>query len=85
MANAIVMRVVDVTAVYAALGTHPNDVSVDISCPPTNTGIVYFEGDDLGDVPWQPGEWHTLTGIDLSAMRIRGTVGDKVTIVGGEW
>ncbi len=85
MANAIVMRVIDVGTSYASLGSHPNDISIDVTCPSTNAAPVYFEGDDLSDVPWQPGECHTLTGITLANIRVKGTAGDKVTVVGGEW
>ncbi len=84
-ANAIVMRTKTLTTSYTALGSHPNDVTVDVTCPSTNSGVVYFEGDDASDVPWQPGETHNLSGVDLSAINVKGTAGDKVTVIGGEW
>ena len=59
--------------------------SVTISCPPGNAGNVTFRGDDGGEVPWIPGEWHTFRSIDLSAVQVKGTAGDVVSIVGGTW
>ena len=56
-----------------------------VSCPPANAGNVLFKGDDGSDVPMIPGEWHTLVGINLAEIQIKGTVGDVVTLVGGTW
>jgi len=83
--NNTIMRKIDVAAAYRSLVSAPLVGSVTISCPPTNASVVYFKGDDGSDVPWQPGEWHTLHHVDLSAIEIKGTVGDTITIIGGTW
>jgi len=83
--NNTIMRKVDVTAGYQALVSTQLVATVTVSCPPTNADVVTFKGDDGSDVPWQPGEWHTLHHVDLSAIEIKGAVGDTVTIVGGTW
>jgi len=59
--------------------------TVDINCPPGNVGNVLFKTPDDTDVPWVPGEWHNLVGVNLADIQIKGTVGDTVTIVGGTW
>ena len=79
------MRQIDVTADYQPLVADRLVATVTISCPPGNADVVVFLGDDGSDVPWQPGEWHTLHRVDLSAIQIKGTVGDFVTVVGGTW
>ncbi len=81
----VIMRHVVVTADYAALSSVPLVASVSISCPPTNGGVVYFRGDDGSDVPWQPGEWHTLRSVNLAEVLVKGMPGDVVTVVGGSW
>ena len=83
--NSILMRKVDVTAAYVALAAERTVVTVTISCPPANAAIVYFKGDDGSDVPWIAGEWHTLVGVNLADIQVKGTVGDTVTLVGGDW
>jgi hypothetical protein len=83
--NNIVMRKVTVTASYQPLASGSLVASVSISTPPTNAGNVLFKGDDGADVPWVPGEWHEFRSIDLSAVLVKGTVGDVVTVVGGTW
>ena len=84
--NNIVMRKIVVTGTYAALSNKPREVvSVEISTPPGNTGTVYFQGDDGSDVPWLQGEWHTLISVNLAEIKIKGTPGDVVTVVGGTW
>lgn len=83
--NNTIMRAIDVTADYAALSATPLVATATISCPPTNAAAVYFLGDTEDDVPWQPGEYHTLQRVDLSRIQIKGTVGDTVTVIGGTW
>jgi hypothetical protein len=60
-------------------------VTVTISCPPGNSANVLFKGDGGSDVPWIPGEWHTLVSINLHDVQVKGTEGDTVTIIGGDW
>ncbi|MBE3123760.1 MAG: hypothetical protein IMZ65_03065 [Planctomycetes bacterium] len=83
--NNILMRQVTVSSSYQPLAAARTVVTVTISCPPTNVGVVHFLGDDGSDVPWQPGEWHTLVGVNLADLQVKGTVGDVVTLVGGTW
>ena len=83
--NNAIMRKIDVTGTYQALVTDSMVATVTVSCPPGNAGVVYFKGDDSSDVPWQPGEWHTLKHVDLADIQVKGTPGDTVTLVGGTW
>jgi hypothetical protein len=83
--NNVIMRQVEVGADYAPLVDARLVGSVTISCLPTNADTVHFKGDDGSDVPWQPGEWHTFRSVDLNSIEIKGTAGNKVTIVGGTW
>jgi hypothetical protein len=80
----IVQRNITVTASYVALSAL-FDVygTVTISCPPANSGTVYFLGDDGEDVPWIPGEWHVFDHADLRSFQVKGTAGDTVTAIGG--
>jgi hypothetical protein len=83
--NNVIMRSVAVTSTYQPLVAQPLVGSVTVSAPPDNGGPVYFEGDNGFDVPWVAGEWHEFVRIDLSRLRVKGTPGDSVTIVGGTW
>jgi hypothetical protein len=83
--NNVVMRKVNVTGSYQPLVTGTLVASVTISALPTNSGPVYFRGDDGLDVPWLPGEWHEFQGVNLAEIRVKGAVGDAVTVVGGTW
>ena len=83
--NNIIMRKIGVSENYTPLAAEKTVVTVTISAPPTNVGNVLFKGDDGSDVPWSPGEWHTLKSVNLTDIQIKGTAGDIVTIVGGTW
>lgn len=83
--NNVIMRKIVVTAEYQPLASQQLIGSVTISTPPDNQATVFFKGDDGSDVPWVPGEWHDFRSIDLSAIQVKGTAGDVVTIVGGTW
>ena len=83
--NNIIMRKVDVTENYTPLAAEKTVVTVTISAPPSNTGNVFFKGDDGSDVPWTAAEWHTFRSINLADIQIKGAVGDVVTLVGGTW
>ena len=83
--NNILMRKVAVTGEYRPLAPRQTVVSVTISCPPSNAATVYFRGDDGSDVPWIPAEWHSFQRVDLSAIFVKGTAGNVVTLVGGSW
>ncbi len=84
--NNVVMRRIALTSEYRPLSTKRGGVaSVEISAPPGNSGDVFFLGDDGSEVPWCPGEWHNFQRVDLSAVNVRGTPGDIITVVGGTW
>ena len=83
--NNVVMRKIDVTGSYQPLASEALVVTVTISAQPTNSGPVYFKGDDGLDVPWLPGEWHSLVRVNLSEIEVKGTPGDVVSVVGGTW
>ena len=83
--NNVVMRKIVVTGSYQPLSAQSLIASVTISTPPTNAGTVDFLGDDGTDVPWISGEWHELRSVDLSQIKVKGTPGDVVTVVGGTW
>jgi hypothetical protein len=83
--NNLVQRRIPLTEDWQPLSAVPLVATADISCPPMNAGLVYFQGDDGSEVPWIPGEWHQFFSVDLSAIRVRGSVGDAVTVIGGTW
>lgn len=83
--NNVVMRKIVVTAAYQPLVTPSLVATVEISAQPSNTGPVFFRGDDGSDVPWIAGEFHSLKSIDLSLVQVKGVPGDAITIIGGTW
>jgi hypothetical protein len=83
--NNVVMRKINVTGSYQPLAGGKLVASVTISALPTNSGPVYFRGDDGLDVPWLPGEWHEFRSVNLNGIVVKGAVGDAVTVVGGTW
>jgi hypothetical protein len=84
--NNVVMRKITVTASYQLLSAKSREVaSVEVSTPPTNTNAVFFRGDDGSDVPWVPGEYHVFQRINLADIKVKGTPGDVVTVIGGTW
>ena len=85
--NNVIMRSVAVTTEYQPLSAVKLVGSVTISTPPTNSADVLFENDDpeLPGIQWVPGEWHEFNSSNLAEVRIKGTPGDVVTIIGGTW
>ena len=83
--NNTIMRLVTVTGTYAPIAAASTVASVNVSCPPGNTGYVYIRGDLDEDVPLEPGEWHDLRRVDLAELNVKGTPGDVVKIIGGTW
>lgn len=85
--NNTIIRKITVDEVWQPLSSQKLIGSVELSCPPTNTGNVAFETDNQSGVgvDWVPGEYHTFKSIDLSQIRVRGTFGDVVTMIGGTW
>lgn len=83
--NNVIMRKIVVTAAYQPLVAARLVGSVTITCAPDNAGQVNFQGDDGSDVPWAAGEFHSFRSVDLSTVKVKGTAGDVVTVVGGSW
>lgn len=83
--NNVILRTIVLTGQYQPLCAERLVASATVSVPPESQGTAYFRGDDGSDVPWVPGEWHTLHSVDLSAIFVKGTPGDIVTVVGGTW
>ena len=83
--NRTIMRKVIVSADYRPLAARSLRGSFEISAAPGNTGSVFFRGDDGSDVPWMPGEYHSFRQVDLAEIRVKGTAGDVVTVIGGTW
>lgn len=83
--NRTIMRKVIVSADYRPLATRSLVGSFEISAVPSNAGTVFFRGDDGGDVPWVPSEYHAFQEVDLGAIFAKGTPGDVVTVIGGTW
>ena len=83
--NNVVMRRIVVTTQYQPLAAQELIATVEVSTPPTNAGTVYFQGDDGSDVPWVPGEYHEFKRVNLAGIKVKGTPGDVVTLVGGTW
>jgi len=76
---------VPVTADYQPLSPVSLVGSVTLSALPSNTGDVFFRGDDGSDVPWIAGQWHDFSRVDLSQIFIKGTPGDVISVIGGTW
>jgi len=85
--NNAIMRSFEITngAVFEPIIAESVRGTAEISCPPSNTDNVVFEGDDGSSVEWEPGEYHDFVNIDFSTIKVKGTNGDKVTIIGGSW
>jgi len=83
--NNVIQRQIVVTGSYQPLAPVKTVASVTISCPPTNSGPVWFKAEGANEVLWQPSEWHEFQQIDLSSIQVKGNSGDVVTVVGGTW
>lgn len=80
------MRTITVTEDWQPFTEKDLEVAtVDVQATPTNGAPVIFLGDTGQEVPWVPGEYHTLARINLAELRVKGTPGDTVTIIGGSW
>jgi hypothetical protein len=73
------------TADYQPLAAEKVVGSFVISAPPSNDDDAIFLGDEGADVPWVPGEWHEFNRVNLAEVKVKGTPGDIVTVVGGTW
>lgn len=83
--NNLIARVVSVTSQYQPLAAKRTVATITLSAPPANSHSVYLQGDTGQDVPLVPGEWHIFQRVNLAEIRLKGTAGDKVTVVGGTW
>jgi hypothetical protein len=83
--NNVIMRKIVLTAEYQALAAKRVVGSFVISAPPSNAGDAVFLGDEGDAVPWLPGEWHQFSRVNLAEVKVKGTPGDVVTVVGGTW
>lgn len=83
----VILRTVTVTDQWQPLSATPLIGSVTINTPPTNAATVLMRSinDPENDVFMVNGEWHDLKRIDLSTIQVKGTPGDKVTLIGGTW
>jgi len=87
MANNVIMRALTLGTEFQPLSEKDVEVAtIDLSAPPSNTAPVLFLGDDGNEVPWIPGEYHTLVRVNLAEIQVKAqNAGDLVTIVGGTW
>ena len=84
--NNVVMRTIPLSADFQPLSGEAIEVaSVDLTAPPTNQHPVIFAGDDGSEVAWFPGEMHIFWRVNLGEIRVRGTPGDVLSVVGGTW
>ena len=84
--NNVILRTIPLSPEFRTLS--PKDVEVatiDVTAPPGNQQPVIFAGDDGSEVAWIPGEYHVLVRVNLGAVRVRGALGDVLTLVGGSW
>jgi len=83
--NNLIARIISVTSQYQPLASERLVATITLSAPPGNSHPVYLQGDTGQDVPLVPGEWHIFQRVNLAEIRLKGTAGDKVTVVGGTW
>lgn len=82
--NNPVIRKLELTETFQPLGGD-EVFSVEVSCPPTNVGVAYFQAGTGVEVPWVAGEYHLFRRVNLGDILVRGVPGDIVTVVGGTW
>ena len=73
---------ITLTASYVAISPTPLVGDFVISALESNTGNMYFQGDDATDVAVSPDDWYEFRGVNLAAISVKGVAGDKVTIIG---
>jgi hypothetical protein len=83
--NNVIMRTLVLTGDYQPLAAQRVVGSFTISAPPSNADDAIFLGDEGANVPWVPGEWHEFNRVNLAEIKVKGTPGDIVTVVGGTW
>lgn len=83
----VILRTITMTNAWQPLSDTPLVGSVTISAPPTNAATVLLRSADNPDheVFFVNGEWHDFHRVELSALQVKGTPGDKLTLIGGTW
>lgn len=83
----VILRTITVTSAWQPLSATPLVGSVTISTPPTNAATVLFRSinEPEHETFFVTGEWHCVRRVDLSTIQVKGTAGDKVTLIGGTW
>lgn len=81
----VFMKSITVTAVFQKLMDVPTVLTVTITAGPANAQPLQFRVDGGAIANWPKGVSHTLVGVDLSRIEVKGTAGDTVLIVGGTW
>lgn len=89
MACNIIMRTVTLTASYQPVLAADDKWAQSaftgvLSCPPSNTGSTTFKTADDAESVWIPSEWHNFTRVSLANLEVKGTVGDKVFVIGDD-
>ena len=77
-----VLRTITLGASYAPLSVVPLIGNFTITAIGSNSGPCYFLGDDASDVIVAVNNWFEFVGVDLAALQMKGTPGDKVTVIG---
>jgi hypothetical protein len=83
--NNIIARKIDVTAQFEPVASGSIVGTVTLTALPSNTANVILLGDTGNEVPLVPGEWHSFVRVNLADIRVKGTVGDAITVIGGTW
>ena len=83
--NNLIARKIDFTTAFAPLAVKRTVATITITAPPTNSDVAYLQGDTAQEVPLVPGEWHTFQRVNLADIQVKGSVGDKLTLIGGTW
>ncbi len=83
--NNTIIRNVSVTGTYAPVTSQRTVATVTVTSAISNGSAVYLKGDTGDDVAIWPGEWHIFKSINLAELKVKGTSGDVVTVIGGTW
>lgn len=79
----LISRKFAVNGVFRPVSATPLVLTCELVAAPENNANVYLQGDDGAEVPLVPGQFHSLYGVDLNTVKVKGTAGDFVLIVGG--
>lgn len=78
----LVLRTITLTASYVPLSDAVLVADFVVTALDTNAGPCFFAGEDGSDVKVAVNNWFEFRGVDLAQLRMKGTAGDKVTIIG---